>query len=543
VTVAQNTAAGGTVTASTDDHPGQGLGGGIFDLDGSVTMVSTTIAQNTAGDGGALYALADKRVNSGSGSAYDASVNLVDSVLADDGAATHDVVIHALGSPSTATAALTLGDANVVPKSAIDPTFTGSLKATDPGLTGVSLNDNGGPGMATLRPPLGSSMLGAGGSNAAAIDERGFADANPPDLGALQSQRPAISDPAAIATSPTTAALAATVTSRFAGTLAARAGTTESSESSAGSPAAFGQGANGTFAIDLTGLSPATTYHYALMATSSEGTATTAPADLTFTTPPLPQPPAETASPAITGTAKAGKRLTCTTGTWTNSPTHYAYQWLRDGTPVRGATGSTYTVQTGDEGVALTCTVTASNGVGNGKPATSKAVDVAVPHVRRCPAASGRLSGRTLGLVRLGMTKAQARHAYTHSSTRGFSYKDFFCLTPRGVRVGYASPKLLASLPRRDRGQIAGRVVWASTDNVRYDVRGIRAGATLTAAQHALRHGYYFRVGKNYWYLAPAGTATAVLKVRQGVVEEVGIADTRLTTSHRADRLLMTSFY
>jgi len=110
------------------------------------------------------------------------------------------------------------------------------------------------------------------------------------------------------------------------------------------------------------------------------------------------------------------------------------------------------------------------------------------------------------------------------------------------VRVGYASPELLGELPKRERGKYAGRVIWASTDNARYAVNGIRAGATLAAAEKALPHGYLFRVGANYWYLAPARGATAVLKERGGVVEEVGIAVKQLTGSHKADRELMTSF-
>jgi len=115
-------------------------------------------------------------------------------------------------------------------------------------------------------------------------------------------------------------------------------------------------------------------------------------------------------------------------------------------------------------------------------------------------------------------------------------------LTPYGVRVGYASPKLLRSLPVRERGRYKGRVVWASTDNARYAVAGIRAGATLRAAEKALPHGYLFRVGANYWYLAPVKGATAVLKERNGLVEEVGIAVKQLAGSHKADRELMTSF-
>jgi hypothetical protein len=185
--------------------------------------------------------------------------------------------------------------------------------------------------------------------------------------------------------------------------------------------------------------------------------------------------------------------------------------------------------------------VTATNQSGSAQ-ATSNGVQVPVPFVLGCPAATGSVSGTTVGLAKLGMTRRQARHAFTHSSNRGFKFKDFFCLTPFGERVGYASPKLLKTLPRRERRKLAGRVVWISTDNARYADNGIRAGATLSAAEKALPHGDFFRVGKNFWYLAPAGTATAVLKVRHSIVEEIGIADKRLTRSHRDNRILMTSF-
>ena len=246
--------------------------------------------------------------------------------------------------------------------------------------------------------------------------------------------------------------------------------------------------------------------------------------------------------PSITGSARAGKAVVCATGSWTNSPTAFTYRWSRDGTPIVGATGVSYRVRTSDEGLTLTCTVTASNAAGAGAPATSKGVAVPVPFVRGCPRATGRLRGTTLGLVRLGMTPTLARHAYRRSSRRGKRYEEFFCLTPIGVRVGYGSPALLKPLSPGLRKRVRGRVVWASTASAYYSVHGIRAGATVAAAAKALKLGRPFHIGLNFWYLAPNGSSTSVLKVRHGIVQEIGIGDKRLTRGHKAQLSFLRSF-
>jgi hypothetical protein len=223
---------------------------------------------------------------------------------------------------------------------------------------------------------------------------------------------------------------------------------------------------------------------------------------------------------------------------WTNNPSSFTYEWERDGTPLVDAAGSTYVVQTLDEGTTLTCVVTAKGGA----PATSAGVAVPVPVVARCPAATGIVSGQSLGPLRLGVTRAKARKALPRSSSRGTAYEEFFCLTPIGVRVGFTSPTLLRTLHKSQRRRLAGRVVWISSSNPRYAIDGVRPGATLTAAQSALPHGTLLTVGRNDWYLAPAGRVTSVLKVRRELVEEVGIADPSLTRTRRARQVLMRSF-
>lgn len=87
--------------------------------------------------------------------------------------------------------------------------------------------------------------------------------------------------------------------------------------------------------------------------------------------------PVNTVAPAITGTPGVGNVLTCSTGTWTGAaPITYTYQWLRDGSPISGATASTYTFAVPDQTKAISCRVTATNAQGSANALSNIVSDV-----------------------------------------------------------------------------------------------------------------------------------------------------------------------
>ena len=90
-------------------------------------------------------------------------------------------------------------------------------------------------------------------------------------------------------------------------------------------------------------------------------------------------PPVSTGAPELSGQAEVGQTLTCTAGSWSGAPVAYIYAWERDGQPIAGATGSTYTLVTADGGQQITCLVKGVNGAGAGSAAASAAVSVPAP--------------------------------------------------------------------------------------------------------------------------------------------------------------------
>lgn len=159
-----------------------------------------------------------------------------------------------------------------------------------------------------------------------------------------------------------------------------------------------------------------------------------------------------------------------------------------------------------------------------------------------CASPSGTLSGRQLGPLALGLTRAQARRALPRYTVMHNAFDDFCLAGGPGIRVGYPTVRLLHSLNRAARRHIADRIVIALTANRTYTLNGVRPGTSLGAAKRQLHLGRTLRIGRNDWYLIRRRTATGVLKVRHGLVREVGLANPALTATRSDQRALFNSW-
>ncbi len=106
---------------------------------------------------------------------------------------------------------------------------------------------------------------------------------------------------------------------------------------------------------------------------------TTSTLFITVAAAPPPPAPVNTIPPVISGQISTNSTLTCSNGTWTNSPTSYTYQWKRDVggngvfSAIAGATTNSYVLTTADVVRNILCTVTAVN-AGGSNSANSNAV-------------------------------------------------------------------------------------------------------------------------------------------------------------------------
>ena len=136
--------------------------------------------------------------------------------------------------------------------------------------------------------------------------------------------------------------------------------------------------------------------------------------------------PVNTTPPLVAGTPQVGQTLTTTNGTWSNSPTSFAYQWLRCNAggnacvPVANGTARTYTLVGADAGRTMRARVTATNADGSASAQSEPTAPVA-------PATSTAGPRNTeqptiTGTPKVGQTLTANEGSWTANPT-GYSYQ------------------------------------------------------------------------------------------------------------------------
>lgn len=170
--------------------------------------------------------------------------------------------------------------------------------------------------------------------------------------------------------------------------------------------------------------------------------------------------PSNVTAPVISGSTSLGSVLSTTNGTWSGVPAtfSYTYQWKRNGSPIGGATASTYTTVVADSLANITCDVTADNGVAPTATAVSNTLTMAnyTPANTVAPSISGnQWQGQVLTTTNGTWTNSPT--TFTYQWRRG------------GVDIGGATASTY-TLVAADRGTNITCVVTASN--------GLSASAT-----------------------------------------------------------------
>ncbi|MEJ7751075.1 MAG: M14 family zinc carboxypeptidase, partial [Thermoleophilaceae bacterium] len=273
----------------------------------------------------------------------------------------------------------------------------------------------------------------------------------------------------------------------------------------------------------------------------------------------------------IRGTAGAGRILrlkkTFTTETITKPdiigdtldttltvPASGSYEWHvnQSKRPLFASSDEAWTMTCESAGgqVLDTATVTVARGASVTEDLACPAAPSAVPPgggggggggggIQACDSPTGRAGPRSVDRARLGRLRAPLLAAFARREG-GRRTVDVVCLEgPGSLRIGYPGAGLLRTLSGSEKRRVRGRAILLLTSSPRFALRGVRPGARTSSVRRRFPRVRSIRVGLNRWFVVPRRGARLVLKSRDGRIEEVGLADSRLVgTRARAGRFL-----
>jgi surface antigen len=228
--------------------------------------------------------------------------------------------------------------------------------------------------------------------------------------------------------------------------------------------------------------------------------------------------------PTISGTAQVDSVLTASSGTWSKPDLTYAYQWMRDGVPVPGATASTFTPGPADANHPVTVAVTAS------KPGYTSTTSTSTP---TADVALGVLSGITRptisGTAKVGSALTASPGTWSKPDLT-YTYQ----WQANGTDITGATSKSFIPTSR-ERGSKVGVRVYVHKDGYETDSAlsdntaeigyGTIQSQKAPAVTGSLRVGSTLSVSAGT--LAPAGTTVTYQWLRDGKVQSGATGRTR----------------
>ena len=136
----------------------------------------------------------------------------------------------------------------------------------------------------------------------------------------------------------------------------------------------------------------------------------------------VPQPPAATNGPSISGAARRGSALVVLPGSWSNAPSSYDYQWqrlMRDGwEDIEDAVGRSYTPTGDDLGRRLRANVIAHNEDGTSTAASSATAPIGGSAVNRAASAMSKKAAKKARAAKKRRAKAARQKAKRKKARR-----------------------------------------------------------------------------------------------------------------------------
>jgi hypothetical protein len=255
--------------------------------------------------------------------------------------------------------------------------------------------------------------------------------------------------------------------------------------------------------------------------------------------------PALVARPEITGTAKIGTELSATTGSWSPTPTGYAYQWLRCPSTatvpadadacvtIAGATRATYTLVAADVYGRVMVRVTAGNASGSDSSVSAPSALIADTQGRTTPPPADDGGSRDVVIVPVAPgpgSSSSSTTIITNGSSSTFPIDGLHNPlagipghVPNGTNAT-ENGRVRVAFEIRRRGARKQVMVVRSTRNRRWVIKGrltnaqgnpIGGGQLVTAWQMpgrrwAAHTGVKTRADGRFTYVLPKGPSRAV---------------------------------